>query len=150
METEAKTELAQKIDDYNEIIVNFSDVLRQENQALEAFDVAKISALFEQKSKLSLAYRTMVSFFIKHQDELHALKEDKKEMLKKNSLELETLFKENDLLLKTRMEASKTVVGAIVDATKMAAEAQATAYGAHGTYAPMSNHNSAMAVNRTL
>jgi len=150
MENAETLDLTQKISDYNEIIINFSDVLRRENQALEAFDVDGVSALFEQKSKLSLAYRSMVAFFIKHQVDLKAISEEEKELLKKNSLELEKLFKENDLLLKTRMEASKTVVGAIVDATKMAVEAQATAYGAHGTYAPMNNRNSAMAVNRTL
>ena len=48
------------------------------------------------------------------------------------------------------MEASKTVVGAIVDATKMAVEAQATSYGAQGTYARLSNQNSAMAINGTF
>ena len=151
MENAVSTEeLAQKINDYNDIIVNFSEVLRQENQALRDFDVSKVSSLFEQKSKLSLAYRSMVAFFIKHQQEVKGLPEGSLELLKKNSLELEKLFKENDLLLKTRMEASKTVVGAIVDATKMAVESQATAYGASGTYAPLGSHNSAMAINRTL
>ena len=92
----------------------------------------------------------MVAFFIKHQEDLKGITQEAKELLKTNSLELERLFKENDLLLKTRMEASRTVVGAIVDATKMAAEAKATAYGSQGTYMPMSNRNSAMAINRTL
>ena len=150
MEETGKTELLQKIDDYNEVLVNFSNVLRQENQALNAFDVDAVSALLEQKSKLSLAYRTMVAFFIKHQEELKGIADGVKEQLKHNSLELEKLFRENDLLLKTRMEASKTVVGAIVDATKMAAVAQATSYGAHGTYAPLTSRDSAIAVNRTL
>lgn len=146
----AVNEIMQKINDYNDIIINFSDVIRQENQALMAFDVDKVSALLEKKTQLSLAYRSMVSFFIKHQEELKGVTDASREMLKKNSLELENLFKENDLLLKTRMEASKTVVGAIVDATKMAVESQATSYGAGGTYAPLSSHNSAMAINRTL
>ena len=119
MENAAEIDLNQKINDYNEIIVNFSEILRQENKALQDFDVKKVSDLFEQKSKLSVAYRAMVAFFIKHQDLLKGIAESAKESLKKNSLELETLFKENDLLLKTRMEASKTVVGAIVDATKI-------------------------------
>lgn len=150
MENAEMTELAQKLNDYNEIIVNFSEVLRQENEALNAFDVKRVSELFEQKSKLSLAYRSMVAFFINHQEELKGISEDQRELLKKNSLALEQLFKENDLLLKTRMEASKTVVGAIVDATKLAAEAQATSYGAQGTYARMNSRNSAMTVNKTL
>ena len=150
MQDIAKNELVQKINDYNEIIVSFANVLRQENIALQAFDVTAVSDLYEQKSKLSLAYRSMVSFFIKHQEELKGISEEDKNILKKNSLELEKLFKENDLLLKTRMEASKTVVGAIVDATKMAVEAQATSYGAQGTYARLSNQNSAMAINGTF
>ncbi len=150
MENADDLDFAKKIDDYNDVIVSFSDVLRQENVALQNFDVKKVEELFEQKSKLSVAYRSMVAFFIKHQEALKTLSEQEKELLKKNSLELETLFKENDLLLKTRMEASKTVVGAIVDATKMAVEAQATSYGAQGTYARMSSRNSAMAVNKTL
>jgi len=150
MEDTVKTDFWQKIGDYNEIIVSFAAVLRQENIALKSFDVAAVAELFEQKNKLALAYRSMVSFFIKHQDEVKMLDADSKELLRKNSLELEELFRENDLLLKTRMEASKTVVGAIVDATKMAVEAQATSYGAGGTYARLSHQNSAMAINRTL
>jgi len=150
MENAENIDLAQKIDDYNEIIVNFSEILRQENQALQDFDVKAVAALFEQKSRLSLAYRSMVAFFIKHQEELKGIPEATRETLKKNSLELEKLFRENDLLLKTRMEASKTVVGAIVSATKIAAETQATSYGATGMYAPMSSRNSAMTINRTL
>ena len=150
MENTEITDLARKIEDYNEVIVSFADVLRRENIALQAFDVDAVSALFEQKSRLSLAYRAMVSFFIKHQEELKTVATEAKERLKKNSIELEKLFRDNDLLLKTRMEASRTVVGAIVDATKMAVEAQATSYGAQGTYARLSSRNSAMAINRTL
>ena len=70
MDVTAKNELMQKIDDYHEVIAGFADVLRQENAALQAFDVAAVSALFEQKNKMSLAYRSMVAFFIKHQEEL--------------------------------------------------------------------------------
>jgi len=150
MDNTADIGLEQKISDYNEVIISFADVLRQENLALQAFDVAAVSNLYEQKSKLSLAYRSMVSFFIKHQEELKNISEEDKSTLRKNSLELEQLFKENDLLLKTRMEASKSVVGAIVDATKMAAESQATSYGAQGTYARLNNQNSAMAINSTF
>ena len=62
MENEAKTDIAQKIGDYNEVIVRFAELLRAENEALRAFDVARVSALFEQKSKLSLAYRSMVFY----------------------------------------------------------------------------------------
>lgn len=150
MENAVDTELSAKINDYNDIVVNFSDILRQENQALEAFDTAAVSALYEQKCKLSLAYRSMVAFFIQHQEDLKNISAETRDVLKHNSLQLEQLFRENDLLLKTRMEASKTVVGAMVDAAKMAAESQATAYGAHGTYTRMNNAGNAMAVNRTL
>ena len=150
MKNAEEINLVQKIDDYNEIIVSFSEILRQENEALQNFDVKAVSALFEQKSKLSLAYRSMVAFFIKHQEGLKNIAADTREILKKNSLELEKLFKENDLLLITRMEASKTVDGAIVYATKIAAETQATSYGATGMYAPMNSRNSAMTINRTL
>ena len=149
MENEVN-DIIQKINDYNDIIINFSEVIRQENEALQNFDMAKVSSLLEQKSKFSLAYRSMVAFFIKHQEELRGIADSLRETLKKNSLELEKLFRENDLLLKTRMEASKTVVGAIVDAAKMAVEAQATSYGAHGTYAPLNSRNSMMAINTTL
>jgi hypothetical protein len=150
MENDVKTEISQKIKDYIDVVVNFSEVLRQENEALKSFDTKAVSALFEQKSKLSLAYRSMIAFFIKNREALKEISENERELLKKDSLELETLFKENDLLLKTRMEASKTVVGAIVDAAKMAVEAQATSYGAQGTYAPLNSRNSMMAVNTTL
>lgn len=150
MSNELEIDISQKIKDYNEIIVSFSDVLRKENKALQDFDTKAVSALYEQKSKLSLAYRSMVAFFIKHQNEFKHISNEDRELLKANSLELENLFKENDLLLKTRMEASKTVVGAFVDAAKMAVEARATSYGSRGTYAPMNSQNSMMAINTTL
>ena len=37
MENEAKTDIAQKIGDYNEVIVRFAELLRAENEALRAF-----------------------------------------------------------------------------------------------------------------
>lgn len=143
-------ELKQKVSDFSEVVKTFADLLRAENQALREFDVAKVSALFEQKSKISTAYRGLVAFFMKHQEELKMLDAGIKEGLRENSLELDKLFQENDLLLKTRMETSQTVVGAIVNATKMMNESKATSYGAHGTLTPLGSQSNAMAVNQTL
>ncbi len=145
-----REELMQKVSDFSEVVQNFADLLQAENQALREFDVAKVSALYEQKSKISIAYRGLVAFFMKHQEEVKILDADVKTDLRERSLELDKLFQENDLLLKTRMETSQTVVGAIVNATKMMNESRATSYGAHGTMTPLGSQSNAMAVNQTL
>ena len=69
MEKELTTEEIQnKINDYQDIINGFISLLEEENQALRAYNIEAVGQLYERKSKTVGAYRSIVAFFIKHQD----------------------------------------------------------------------------------
>ena len=142
--------LYEKIDKYYEVVSDFCDILREENQALIDFKTDKVGKLYDRKSKAVNAYRGIISVFIEHQTKLKDLDDQTKEDLKIVSQELDTLLKENDRLLKTRMEASQTVMTTIVNLAKMHQNSNATAYGAGGGYYNPDNSRNAIAINRTL
>ena len=74
-----------------------------------------------------------------------------KEDLREISLELDALLKENETLLKTRMETSKLVMSSIVSIAKVTSRSSnATSYGAKGSFSPLNNNYNALAINRTL
>ena len=58
-----KEEIKAKAADYLDIVRSFSELLREENDALEKFETDKVAALYEQKVKLVTAYRSFVAFF---------------------------------------------------------------------------------------
>ena len=70
--------------------------------------------------------------------------------LKTEAASLDDLLKENDQLLKTRMETSQTVMNSIINIAKAANNANATSYGSQGKYSPLDNSKNAIAINRTL
>lgn len=142
--------IQKKIDDYQEIILTFAELLREENQALQSYDVIKVSDLYEQKAQIVTVYRNLVAFFIKHQDILSGMADDAKAKLKEDSLKLDALLQENNLLLQTRMETSKSVIGTIVNVAKMTTNSNSTSYGAQGKFSPPDNQHSSLAINRTL
>lgn len=150
MEEAQNIDMSVKLSDYKEIVKSFSELLMQENAALEKFDAEAVSALYERKSKTVIAYRSMVAFFIKNQDALAALEKAQKEELRDMSSKLEELIRENEKLLKTRMETSQNVMNTIVNVAKMTNNSNATSYGAQGRYSPLDNNKNALAVNRTL
>ena len=143
-------EVSSKLEDLKKVIASFAQLLTKENKALREFDVEAVSALYEQKIKIVSAYRSMSAFFIKSQENLSALSDEQKKSLKTVSQELDALLKENDLLLKTRMETSESVIGSIVNAAKASTKKSATSYGAHGQFAKVDNHHSSMAINSTF
>ena len=124
--------------------------MRKENEALRKFDVEAVSNLYEQKSKTVSAYRSMSAFFIKNQKYLAEIDTELKDSLKDASLELDALLKENELLLKAKMETSKKVMDTIINIAKVTNNRNATSYGAHGNYSPLDNNKNALAINRTL
>ena len=150
MEELQKNENNSKIEKLRQIISSFVEFLQEENAALRAFDTATVSAMFEQKTKLVSAYRSISAFFIKNHQLLENLDTESKLALKDLSVTLDTQLKENEILLKTRMEASKTVMNTIIGVAKMNNNRNATSYGAHGTYSPQDNNKNAIAINRTL
>lgn len=147
---EQQVDMQKKLSDYQEIILSFAELLQQENQALRDYDIIRVSEMYEQKARIVTVYRNLVAFFIKNQQILAALDNQAKAKLKEDSLKLETLLQDNKVLLKTRMETSKSVIGTIVNVAKMTTKSNATSYGAQGDFAPLDNQHSAMAINRTL
>ncbi len=143
-------EVSSKLEDLKKVITNFAQLLVKENKALKEFDVDAVSALYEQKVKIVSAYRSMSAFFIKSQENLSVLSDEQKKSLKTASQELDALLKENDLLLKTRMETSKNVMNTIINIAKVANNRNATSYGSGGKYSPLDNNKNALAINRTL
>ena len=143
-------EINNKVADLLDVIDNFIEILEVENAALKSFDVEKVSSLFDQKSKTVSAYRSMSAYFIKNSDYLSQLEADLKQELKEESEVLDSLLKENELLLKTRMETSKNVMNTIINIAKVTNNCNATSYGSRGSYSPMDNNKNARAINRTL
>ena len=144
------TDMQNKISDYMDILHSFIDFLQQENQALREYDVLKVSDMYTQKVKIVSAYRNMVAFFIKNQSALLSMKKEYLSQIKDISSHLDLLLKENDLLLQTRMETSKSVIGSIVNVAKMTNKSNSTSYGAQGQFNALDNQHSSLAINRTF
>lgn len=143
-------EINDRVADLQDVILGFANLLKKENEALRNFDVEAVSNLYEQKAKTVSAYRSMSAFFIKNQKYLTEIDAELRDELKEASLELDTLLKENELLLKAKMETSKKVMDTIINIAKVTNNRNATSYGAHGNYSPLDNNKNALAINRTL
>lgn len=143
-------EMRKKLRDYKEIIIGFSELLVQENKSLNDYDFEAVTKLYDQKAHIVTAYRNLVAFFIKNQEALTLLDIAEKENLKEISIKLDDLLKENEILLKTRMETSKSVMDSIVRIVKVTSNANSTSYGSQGKYSPLDNSKNAIAINRTL
>lgn len=143
-------DIRQKVLDYKDVINGFKIILTEENKALEGFEADKVANLFEQKTKAVAAYRSYVAYFIKNQEALNTLEEEYKQQLKEMSLQLDALLQENDTLLRTRMETSKSIMDSIVNMAKANSNASSTSYGCQGNYSPAESSKNAIAVNRTL
>ncbi len=150
MEELQQKDIRTRLEDLKSVISGFSELLLVENEALKAFDVEKVSALYEQKSKTVAAYRNMSAYFIKNHEALEQLPKADKKDLREASLRLDELIRENELLLKTRMEASRNVMNTIINIAKVTNNRNATSYGAQGRYSPLDNSKNALAINRTL
>lgn len=150
MEKITEEEIRSKINDYTAIIEAFSKLLIEENAALAQFDAETVGKLFEKKSHIVGVYRGLVAYFIKNREYLEQLSTEEKKSMKENSQVLDNLLQENDKLLKTRMETSKTVMDSIINIAKVTNNANATSYGSQGNYTPQDNTKNALAINRTL
>ncbi|MBE6452381.1 MAG: hypothetical protein E7012_02695 [Alphaproteobacteria bacterium] len=150
MENLSVNEINNKLADLLDIIDGFIEILELENTALEKFDAEEVGKLYEQKMKAVSAYRSLSAFFIKNAESLKMADLNLKAELKEASRELDEILKENELLLKTRMETSKNVMNTIINIAKVTNNNNATSYGAHGTYSPLDNNKNALAINRTL
>ncbi len=150
MENEVQNILASKLNDFKEVVRSFSELLTIENEALETSKLEVVSSLYEQKSKTVTVYRNMVAYFIQNQEKLSEISSDEKENLRDISQKLDKLIRQNDMLLKTKMQANKIVMDSIVSIAKVTNNANATSYGSKGKYSPLDNNSNALTVNRTL
>lgn len=151
MEKEISTEnLIEKINTYCDIVQQFSTLLETENDALRSYDIEKISQLYDQKAHIVGAYRSIVAFFIKNQTLLSSLDLSYRERMKNLAAKLDELMKENDLLLKTKMQTSQSVMDSFVGIAKTVRNSNATSYGAGGKYSNVDNAQSAIALNKTF
>lgn len=147
---QVQKEIETKSQDYCEIVERFSALLSEENEALRAYDIKKVGAMLENKAQVVGAYRSIVGYFIKNQNEMKKLAPERQEQMKELSQKLETLMKENDLLLNTKMQTSKTVMDTFVNIAKKASDASSTSYSSGGKYSKVDNMHNAMAINQTL
>lgn len=150
MEENQTNEILAKIDIMKQIVTGFIDVISKENAALKINDVNTVKALYEQKLKTIAAYRSMSAYFIKNSELVSSFNDVSKDELKDLSKELDNQLKNNELLLKTRMEAGKKVMDSFINIAKVASNTFATSYGAQGRYTPLDNNHNALAFNRTL
>lgn len=150
MENLSVKEINNKVADLLDVIDGFAEILELENEALEKYNTESVGKLYEQKIKAVSAYRSLSAFFIKNQEYLQVADVELKNELKEASSDLDELLKENELLLKTRMETSKNVMNTIINIAKVTNKSNATSYGAHGNYSPLDNNKNALAINRTL
>ena len=98
MEELHTTEVSSKIADFKEIVTSFSELLTLENKALEEFDVETVSSLYERKAKTISAYRSLVAYFIKNQQELAALAEQERQEMKEISTRLDELINKRTVI----------------------------------------------------
>lgn len=151
MEKEISTDnLIEKINTYCDIVTEFSKLLETENEALRVYDVEKIAQLYDQKTHIVGAYRSIVAFFIKNQTLLSNIELSYREKMKTLAAGLDKLMKENDLLLKTKMQTSQSVMDSFVGIAKTVRNSNATSYGAGGKYSNVDNAQSAIALNKTF
>lgn len=143
-------EFEQKLVDFKEIVLGLKNILKLENDALEAFKLNDASALYEAKSKAVNVYRDFVAFFIKNNELLQAIKAEDKETLKILIVELNEFLAQNEILLKTRIETSKNVMDSIINIAKNNNKSNSTSYGKMGNYSQRERMYNAIAINQTL
>ncbi len=138
------------IENYIEVVESLSEVLKEENALLSEYKMDEAKALLEPKNKAVAAYRSVVAYLIKNPTELESLNKEEKTEIKEISLSLDELLRENDLIIKTRMETSKSVMDTVVNMLKMSNASNSTSYGSHGTMSPLEKSKNSIAINETL
>ena len=150
MENLHAKEILDKIEMMKQIVIGFTNVISKENEALKTGDDTTVRVLYEQKLKTVAAYRSLTAFFIKNRAQIAEIKDPAKDELRELSTNLDKVLKQNEMLLKVRMEAGKKVMDTFINIAKARNNSFATSYGAQGNYSPLDNNRNALAFNRTL
>lgn len=140
----------EKIQEYIEVVTTLSEILAEENKLLSALKFDDSAALLERKTKAINIYKASVSYMIENAEMVNSLGKDDREYIKEISVTLNDLIKENDLILRTKMEVSKSVMDAIVGMLKKSNISNSTSYGAMGTLNPLEKSRNAITINQTL
>lgn len=139
-----------KLGDYKEIVLSLSEIIEEENKYLAEFNLKAAGTLLSKKTKAVNLYRSAVAYLIKNPQDFQGISEEEKVYIKEISTKLDKLLKENDVILKTRMETSKNVMDNIIGMLKTTNATNSTSYGATGSFAPLDRSKNAIAINQTL
>ncbi|MFV0626935.1 MAG: hypothetical protein ACK5N8_06280 [Alphaproteobacteria bacterium] len=138
------------IENYKKVVLSLSEILEEENQFLAEYKMKEAKALLNAKEEAVGSYRSLVAYFIKNPHELEKMDSKERAKVKEMSFKLDHLLHENDLIIKTRMETSKSVMDSIVNLIKISNVSNSTSYGSHGTMAPLEKGQNSISVNQTL
>lgn len=112
-----KEEIKAKAADYLDIVRSFSELLREENDALESSRRIK-SPHYTSKSQTGYGLSFLCGLFYQNQEGLKLLDQEDKLTLREEALKLDELQHENSKLLQTRMKVSQTIMDSIVNLAK--------------------------------
>lgn len=140
----------EKIQEYIEIVTTLSEILDEENTLLSQLQFDQTSSLLERKAKAINIYKTSVSYMMDNTHIVESLSKPDKEYIKEISKNLDDLIKNNDLILRTKMEVSKSVMDSIIGMLKKSTISNSTSYGSMGTLNPLEKSKNAITLNQTL
>ncbi|MDD4556579.1 MAG: hypothetical protein PHE89_04560 [Alphaproteobacteria bacterium] len=138
------------IENYKNVVLDLSEILEEENAFLTEYKMKEAKNLLKAKEEAVIAYRSVVAYLIKNPQELEQMSVHEKTKIKEISFHLDDLLKENDIIIKTRMETSKSVMDSIVNLIKISNVSNSTSYGSHGTMSPLEKGQNSIALNQTL
>ncbi|MBL4691837.1 MAG: hypothetical protein JKY92_00710 [Magnetovibrio sp.] len=120
-----------RIDDLLFIAGHLIDILEQENAALAKNDLAVISTLVDQKTKLSRAYEIRVLGMEKSDQGIASVEPALIEKLKIQSEHLQGLVETNERVLKVNIETGKRFMTIVADSVRSSTPTAGT-YGSNG------------------
>lgn len=121
-----------RIDDLLFIAGHLIEILEQENAALAKNDLAVISSLVDQKTKLSRAYEIRVLGMEKSDQGLATVAPALLEELRRQSERLQDLVIINERVLKVSIETGKRFMAVVSDSVREATPSAGT-YGSNGS-----------------
>lgn len=144
--------MKQRVEDLAFINERLADVLERENSAMKAFRTEGLEVLRSDKEALTRAYESRVLGVYKNIDDLSQVDEDLRERLGIIGAKVDTLVKENTLLLKVGIESNRRVVDMIAEGVK-SLNSGARTYSGTGSMRNGSGSNhpvGSISINETL
>ena len=133
-----------------EVLDLLSDVIEQENEALERFCVADVRNLLANKVALAGLYERQITALRATPEALNELEPEDKVAFRDLATRLARAVQANARLLKANMEAGNRVMGLVVEAVKNEANTGCAYSRAGIVRAPRRAKPLAIAINKTL